>query len=207
MRRSVFALAAVAALLPVVALAVIVLGDRAATSADGRFVGSRPPARIELPSFTLPDHTGAAVRSSDLRGRVVVLTFLDSQCTEACPILSSVIARTIDELEPGERRQVAAIAISTDPAEDTRSSVDRFLRRTRAAGRLRYLVGTEQQLRPLWKRFQILSSLETGEDTLHSAPARIYSRDGVWLATQHAGVDLSVDALVHDIRIALEADG
>jgi hypothetical protein len=62
-------------------------------------------------------------------------------------------------------------------------------------------------MRTLWKRFQILSSLESGEDTLHSAPVRIYDRDGVWVATLHARADLSEDNLLHDIRSALAADG
>ena len=49
--------------------------------------------------------------------------------------------------------------------------------------------------------------LESGEDTLHSAPVRIYDRDGVWVAMLHAGVDLSENNLLHDIRAALAADG
>jgi hypothetical protein len=36
---------------------------------------------------------------------------------------------------------------------------------------------------------------------------RIYDREGVWVATLHAGVDLSEDNLLHDIRAALVADG
>jgi protein SCO1/2 len=156
-----------------------------------------------MPQFELADHRGVPVRSAELRGRVVVLTFLDSQCTETCPILASVIARTIDRLKPSEREQVQAVAISTDPSEDTSASVSAFLRRHRAARQLRYLVGGESELRALWREFKILSSLESGKDTLHSAPVRIYSRGGIWVATQHAGVELTPQNLVSDIRVAL----
>ena len=65
----------------------------------------------------------------------------------------------------------------------------------------------EESLRPLWKRFLILSSLESGKDSLHSAPVRIYSGEGVWLATQHVGVDLTPENLAKDIRTALENEG
>jgi hypothetical protein len=51
-------------------------------------------------------------------------------------------------------------------------------------------------------RFQILSSLESGKDILHSAPVRIYV-GGIWVATLHAGVDLTPANLAHDVRIAL----
>jgi hypothetical protein len=53
----------------------------------------------------------------------------------------------------------------------------------------------------------VLPSLDTGRDTLHSAPLRVYDRDGVWVATLHAGVDLSEENLLHDIRYALAAGG
>jgi protein SCO1/2 len=168
--------------------------------------GSQPPGGILLPEFALRDEQGTLVRSHDLRDKVVVLTFLDSQCTESCPIIASQVARTLDRLSPAERRELVAVAISTDPAEDTRASVHDFLRRNRALGKLRYLGGGESvdMLRALWKRFAILSSLESGEDTLHSAPVRVYDRDGVWVSTLHAGADLTPASLAHDIRLALD---
>ena len=52
--------------------------------------------------------------------------------------------------------------------------------------------------------FQVLSSLETGQGTLHSAPVRIYDRSGTSVASLHAGADLSEANLNHDIRVALE---
>lgn len=181
------------------------LGWVAGDGSEPAYRGSQPPAGIELVDFALRDHTGELVRSRDLRGRVVLLTFLDSQCTESCPVIASLVARTLEALTPSERRELVAVAISTDPAEDTRASVRDFLRRDRALGRIRYVGGGEPvaKLKPLWKRFKILSSYESGEDTLHSAPVRIYDRDGVWVATLHAGADLTVENLAHDIRVAL----
>ncbi len=171
----------------------------------GPYRGSEPPGQIRLADFELRDHTGELVRSRDLRGKVVVLTFLDSQCTESCPIIAVQIARAVDGLAAEERPLVEAVAISTDPAEDTPQSVRSFLRRNRALGRLRYVGGGRpaSELRPVWKRFQILSSLDSGEDTLHSAPVRVYDGHGVWVSSLHAGVDLTPENLVHDIRIAL----
>jgi cytochrome oxidase Cu insertion factor (SCO1/SenC/PrrC family) len=171
---------------------------------EGPYRGSEPPGRIELVDFTLRDHAGALVRSSSLREKVVLLTFLDSQCTEACPVIAAQIARTYDFLSTAERRRIFAVAISTDPKEDTATSVRAFLRRNRALGKLHY-VGSrepESRLRRVWKRFQILSSLESGKDTLHSAPVRIYV-GGIWVATLHAGVDLTPANLAHDVRVAL----
>ena len=160
-----------------------------------------------MSDFSLRDYDGQLVRSSELRGRVTILTFLDSQCTESCPVIAWTVARTIDTLTPAERQDVQAVAISTDPAEDTERGVRNFLMRNRAVGRLRYVGGgePEQKLRRVWKSFAVLSSLESGQDTLHSAPVRIYDRSGIWVATLHAGADLSESNLAHDIRVALRS--
>ncbi|HXF96993.1 MAG TPA: SCO family protein [Gaiellaceae bacterium] len=197
------AVAAAAALVAVAAALPSLLGG--SSGEEGAYRGSMPPAGIRLPAFSLRRHDGALVRSAELRGRVAVVTFLDSQCTESCPVIAWSVARALEALRPAERRQVAAVAISTDPAEDTRASVRAFLRRNRALGTLDYLGGGEPvaRLRPLWRRFEILSSLESGRDTLHSAPVRIYDRRGVWVATLHAGVDLTAANLKHDLRVAL----
>jgi protein SCO1/2 len=162
-----------------------------------------------MSNFSLRNYDGRLVRSSDLRGRVTVLTFLDSQCTESCPVIGWTIARTIDGLTPTERLGVQAVAITADPAEDTETSVRSSLARNRALGRLLYLGGgqPERELRGVWKSFAVLSSLESGQDTLHSAPVRIYDRSGTWVATLHAGADLSEANLAHDIRTALTSEG
>jgi cytochrome oxidase Cu insertion factor (SCO1/SenC/PrrC family) len=182
--------------------AVLLVGSGAE---DSRYRGSAPPPAIALPEFTLPDSSGALVSSRELKGKVVLVTFLDSQCTEACPIIASQIARALDGLESEERAAVAPLAISTDPEEDTPAAVRDFLRKNRAGGRLRYLVAPVEQLRPVWDSFQIAASFDTGVDTLHSAPVRIYDRKGVWVSTLHAGADLTRENLAHDIRLALRS--
>jgi protein SCO1/2 len=205
--RTPFVLAACAAALLVAAGAVIAAvgrDDELFDSADS-FRGSTPPVRIELPRFRLVDHHGRQVTSEHLRGNALVLTLLDSQCEESCPIIASVVARAIDGLAPSERSQVRAVAVSTDPAEDTRRSVQRFLASRRAQGRLDYLVGDVPALRRLWRELHVLSSLESGNDALHSAPVRVYDRRLVWVSTLHAGVDLTEENLLHDIRLVLRS--
>lgn len=205
MKWLIVGLAGAAVLVATLGLALDRSPDSAAQPSAGPYRGSEPPARYELPRFSLRNYDGRRVDSGDLRGRIVVLTFLDSQCTDVCPILASQIAQTIEDLTAAERREVIAVAVSTDPAEDTTASVRTFLRNQRATGRLLYLTGSEPVMRSLWHQFQILASLESGEDTVHSAPVRIYDRESVWVATLHAGADLTPQNLAHDIRVALEA--
>lgn len=176
-----------------------------AAAAANAYRGSEPPAQLPIPSFALRDYTGTVVRSSDLRGKVALITFLDSQCTDSCPVIARQLALAVDALGMRERRQVVAVAISTDPAEDTPRSIRRFLARQRALGKFRYLDGAAGEMARLWKQFGILSSHESGHDTLHSSPVRIYDARGRWVATQHPGADLTPANLAHDVRVALKA--
>jgi protein SCO1 len=200
------AIAAVAALgiLALGGLAFARFGGSSEAPSQDRFIGSEPPARFTMPDFALRDYDGSRVRASDLRGKVVVLTFLDTKCEEACPIIAGEIASAWRRLSVEERRETIAVAISTYPRDDTPSSIRAFLRRHRALGTFRYLTGPLPEMKRLWQTFQVLSSFASGDADTHSAPVRIYGRDGVWLATLHAGADLTPTSLVHDVRAAQE---
>lgn len=169
----------------------------------GRYVGSQPPVAITLPDFALTDAvTGREVSAQSLRGRVVALTFLDTACTDACPLIVPRMVDTLRTLSASERRRVALIALTVDPTVDTPTAVGAFLRRHRARGRLQYLIGDAATLRPIWKRFYVLSALETGSANSHSAPVRIYDREGRWVSSLHLAADLNPSNLAHDLRLA-----
>ncbi len=174
---------------------------------QGAYRGSEPPARILMPDFALQDYEGREVTSDGLLGGVVLLTFLDAQCQETCPVIAAQIAQTFGRMDPDLRARVTAVAISTDPDEDTSAAVRSFLRRTRVEGELRYLTSPTPAIKRIWGKFQILSSLESGTDSTHSAPVRIYDASGVWVSTLHAGVDLTDENLIHDLRVASERGG
>jgi cytochrome oxidase Cu insertion factor (SCO1/SenC/PrrC family) len=59
----------------------------------GAFRGSEPPAGIRVPDFTLRSYTGQRVNGRDFRGRVLLVTFLESRCKEACPIITCGVRR------------------------------------------------------------------------------------------------------------------
>ena len=48
--------------------------------------GSSAPTNYRAPAFTLTDQHGRAVTLASLRGKVVLLTFLDPVCTSDCPL-------------------------------------------------------------------------------------------------------------------------
>jgi len=193
---------AAAAALVAVAIAVPIALWAVSSDAPRSFRGSRPPARVELPSFSLRDADGERVTSADLSGMVVLVTFLDTKCTQACPIIGEQLREGLALLDEDERRNTAAVAISVHPDDDTPAAVRAFLRRHRVEGALRYLIGSEAELRPVWRAFQVLPALDSGSSDIHSAPVRIFDRDGIWVSTLHTGADLTPENLAHDVRTA-----
>ena len=167
------------------------------------FRGSRPPNALMLPGFALRDDAGRLVRADELRGKAVAVTFLDVRCTESCPVIAAQVGQALRTMGD-RRREVEALAITVDPVHDTARRIDAFLRRYRAKGELRYLDGTVEDLAPVWRAFSVLSAEASGSPNMHSAPVRVYDREGRWRSTLHAGVDLTPANLAHDIALALD---
>jgi protein SCO1 len=169
-----------------------------------RYRGSIPPAGVRLPEFELRSYTGRPVGRADLAGKVVVITFLETQCRQSCPIIAGEIARAFDRLDPETRSRAAFIAISVHPTDDTPASVRAFLRTHQALDKLDYLIGSEAELRPVWDRFHVASALDTGNADTHSASVRVFNTAGFQVSSLHAGVDLSPENLDHDVSMALQ---
>lgn len=67
------------------------------------------------PGFTLTGVDGRSVSLADLRGRTVVLNFLYTRCTEACPLHMNLIAQLQDMVgERGLTGDVQFLTIATD---------------------------------------------------------------------------------------------
>ena len=174
----------------------VVLGLVLERGGEPDFRGSEPPAGIELPDSAY----GVA---PELRGKVAAVTFLDSQCTDACPIVAAQIGDAMRSLG-GDRSDVVAVAFSVDPVNDTPARIRSFLARFRAQDELRYVDAPVARLRPVWTAFQIQPSVDTGNSNLHSVAVRVYDADGRWRSTLHPGVDLTPANLAHDLKTALK---
>lgn len=176
-----------------------------AAPTEAPYRGSEPPAGIHAPDFALKSYRGPVVTMRALRGKVVPVTFLDTACRDKCPIIAAAIGAGISLLTPSERARVDALAISVLPQVDTPGHVRAFLRKRHALGRLDWLIAPASELPRVWRGFSILAASETGNASSHSAAVRISDRNGIWVSTLHAGVDLTPRNLAHDIRLALRA--
>ena len=151
MRRSVlYSLIATAVLLPVLGVFVVRTLASGGTERSiatgpppGPYRGSEPPARIFAPDFVLKSYRGKVVRMRSLRGKVVLVTFLDTDCKTKCPLIASAVGDGLRLLSSDDRRQVMPLVLTVNPASDTPTSVRKFLRDRHALG-LDFLIGTSR---------------------------------------------------------------
>jgi protein SCO1/2 len=206
--RLLIALAAIGAVIGVALMVTVLVAARgerrpqASGPPPGPYRGSEPPGQLRAAAFRLRSYRGGLVSLHAQRGKVVLLSFVDTKCTEKCPLVTSVMAQAYRLLPAQERRQVVPLLISVEPRADTAARVRRFLGRRRALV-LDYLIGSVRRLRPVWKAYGIVAAVDTGNADVHSSDVRVIDRRGIWVATQHAGVDLTPRNLAHDAREAL----
>jgi protein SCO1 len=128
------------------------------TAATG-FAGSILPDRVRAPDFALENQDGELVRMRDFRGRPVIVTFLYTNCDETCPPQAQQIKGALDQLE----EDVPALAIAVDPPNDTPERARAFLTEQRMTGRMEFVVGDEEELRPLWDAYAVQPQLPDAE--------------------------------------------
>ena len=133
--------------------------------------GARP-----APDFHLRDlgPAGGALSLSSLRGRVVLVTFLDSRCTKLCPIVGHELA-AVERRLPASSRPVL-VAVSVNPA-DSPASVARAVRRYGWIGAWHWAGGGHAGLAPVWKRYGIQVE-PTSNDIAHGEAVYVIDRRG-----------------------------
>lgn len=116
-----------------------------------RFEGATLPRGLRAPDFVLRDQDGERIEMRSLRGRPVLVTFLYTECEETCPSQAQQVRATFDELG----RDVPALAVAVDPPHDTPERARAFLSEQRMTGRMRFVLGSRDELRPVWSAFAV----------------------------------------------------
>jgi protein SCO1/2 len=187
----------------VVALAVIIFAARGISSdansptvtnaPQSAFDGALLPPGVRAPNFKLKDEKGRTLTMSEYRGKPVVVTFLYSHCHDTCPIQAQQIKGALDQLG----HNLPALAISVDPSGDTPKSVARFDAEQGVTGRIRWVLGRESQLRPLWEGYHTTSQLPQTE---HMARLVLVDKRG-FQRIGYPSNQVTPERLAHDLRL------
>ena len=136
-----------------------------------------PPVAIDVvaPAFDLRSQAGRSTSLSSLRGRVVVLTFLDPVCITDCAIIADELRQTASLLS-ADAADVWFVAVVANPVYRTSATMQAF-DTAQGLNRVRnwlYLTGPASALRSVWNRYGI-------EVTIAPAGAMVVHNDFVFI--------------------------
>jgi cytochrome oxidase Cu insertion factor (SCO1/SenC/PrrC family) len=133
------------------------------------------------PNFTLTSQAGRQVSLASLRGKVVLLAFLDPVCTTDCPVIGAEM-RVADTLLGSKASDTELVAVVANPTytslaytrafdlQDGLSNVPNWL----------YLTGPVSQLAAVWHHFGIeVEDLPAGAMAAHNDLAFVINAEGM----------------------------
>lgn len=110
----------------------------------------------KAPEFALLNQDGNRFDSTTLRGKVLVLNFIFTTCTDVCPLFTANLAQLQRTLKNEHAGNVFFVSITTDPEVDSPKVLKSYAQRYGADFQnWVFLTGSEAQLKQVWKDFGV----------------------------------------------------
>ncbi len=179
--RSVAAVAAVAVIVIGAAPMAVAAANRnadpilALAIAGGSYSMDEP-----APGFALTDQNGASVTLASLRGKVVLMTFLDPVCTTDCPIIGQEFKQA-GMMLGSKDSDVELVAIVANPTYRGIEFTQAFDREEglNTVGNWLYLTGSLSALGKVWDAYGVtVEDLPAGAMSAHNDLAVVIDRSG-----------------------------
>jgi cytochrome oxidase Cu insertion factor (SCO1/SenC/PrrC family) len=142
--------------------------------------GNSASLDLPAPGFSLTDQDGQTVSLASLRGKVVLMTFLDPVCTTDCPIIAQEFKQT-GQLLGAQDKNVELVAVVANPTYRSTLFTRAFDRQEGLAAvpNWLYLTGSLSQLGVVWRHYGVtVQNLPAGSMSAHNDVAVIIDRSG-----------------------------
>jgi len=126
------------------------------SDAQINLMGLSPIPARSAPGFTLTDQNGRALSLSSLRGKVVVLEFMDPHCTDICPIVSQEYVDAYRDLG-SLASKVVFVAVNVNQYHAAVSDMMAYSREQRliTIPDWHFFTGPVPDLREVWNGYEI----------------------------------------------------
>jgi cytochrome oxidase Cu insertion factor (SCO1/SenC/PrrC family) len=172
------------------AIGVIILGAAPMAAAQANPVadtilaqaidGSSAPLNYPASGFSLTDQNGRPVTLASLRGKVVLLGFLDPVCTVDCPLMGQEF-RQASQLLAADTSHVELVAVNYNPLDTQAGYLQAFDRQEglNTVSNWLYLTGTRTQLQQVWHAYGLpIEILPAGSMIGHGDYAFVIDQNG-----------------------------
>jgi protein SCO1/2 len=177
----------------------------AALSADAD--ASRLAVIHPAADFTLTTQDGDSLKLSELRGKVVLVSFVFTKCNGSCPATTSRISRTAEALkEKGllDGDAVRLISVTLDPHRDTPEALKRYMRLHDVdAAHWSFLTGPPEQVGKVLKEWDMWTKPMDNGQIDH--PSRVFLLDKRGRVREVYNLEFFKPAwVVEDVRLLLD---
>jgi protein SCO1 len=188
----------------IIALAMLVLPvSLPAHEAGG---DKRLPVIGLAPSFTLISQDGAPMALADLRGKVVALTFIYTECPDICPLLTQKMVQVQDELGPNFGAKVAFVSITLDPEHDTPEVLKDYAQfwGARPDG-WTFLTGSPEAVRDVTRRYGVFMAKKEDGSVDHTQLTSLVDAEGA-IRVQYLGARFDPEEFRQDLMSLVDKE-
>jgi len=167
----------------------------------------------ESPDFQLTDQKGSLINLSDFRGKVVVLTFMDSTCKDTCPLTAAQFRQAYRQFDENEASQIAFIGVNVNVEANEVTDVSEITRtwHLEEIPSWHFLTGSREELEGVWKDYGIAVVPSTdGNEIMHTPGVFLIDPSGQkrWYISTPFSTDLTLplsELLLKHIREILQS--
>jgi cytochrome oxidase Cu insertion factor (SCO1/SenC/PrrC family) len=116
---------------------------------------------VRAPDFRLVNQFGQQMALSQFRGKVVVLAFVDSECTTICPLTTASMVEA-KQLLGAAGSGVQLLGVDANPQATSVSDVLAYSRAHNMVNQWDFLTGSLPQLQAAWRGFHIAVQIQRG---------------------------------------------
>jgi protein SCO1/2 len=131
-------------------------------ASDGK-AQNRPWGEAYIPNLTVTTQNGKPVRFYDnlVKGKIVIISFIYTSCTDICPLTTARIAQLEDKLGDLVGRDVFILSMTVDPERDTPERLKEYAEAFGAGPGWSFVTGKPEDIRAINYKFgersQVLS--------------------------------------------------
>lgn len=151
--------------------------------------------------FRLTTHDEGSLSLGDLRGKVVVISFLYTSCADTCPLLMAKLVTIQKALGHAFGRDVFFLSITVDPEHDRPEVLKRY---AKALGcdlkGWAFLTGPPEQVRQVARDYGVFHQERSDGSVDHNLLTGLVDRSG-HLRVQYMGERFNPDEFLHDLEL------
>ena len=166
----------------------------------------RLPVIGPAPPFTLTSQDSRPVALADLRGKVVAVTFIYTECPDICPMLTQKMVQVQDELGEDFGKKIAFISISLDPEHDTPEVLKDYAQFWGAKPEgWSFLTGSIEAVRDVTRRYGVFFSKKEDGSVEHSQLTTLVDADGQ-MRVQYLGARFDPEEFRRDLMSLVDKE-